>query len=90
MRVTIHGRVQGVFFRQSTSDVASRLDIKGFVRNTIQGTVEAVFEGQNDDVNEIINWCRNGPAFARVQKIDITDETEKGPSYDAFTIERTV
>jgi acylphosphatase len=69
--VLISGRVQGVWFRASTKEKADELKIKGWVKNTPDGKVEAVFEGPKEKVEEIIKWCHHGPVLARVTNIDI-------------------
>ena len=56
--VYVHGRVQGVFFRATTRDKAIALGVKGWVRNCLDGSVEAVFEGEKDIVEKIVNWCK--------------------------------
>jgi acylphosphatase len=75
--VIIEGRVQGVFFRSSTQDEAVRLGITGWVKNRRDRKVEAVFEGERDKIEEIVNWCHVGPPWAKVRKVDITWETYK-------------
>jgi acylphosphatase len=70
--VVIHGRVQGVFFRQSTVDMARTLGINGWVRNCADGTVAAVFEGTRQAVEEAVAWCRQGPSAARVSDLELT------------------
>lgn len=70
-RLKIHGRVQGVFFRQSTREKARELGLKGWVKNMPDGTVEALACGPENVVNELIAWCGQGPAYARVDKVDV-------------------
>jgi len=65
----IHGRVQGVFYRQSTKETAVRLGLTGWVRNCHDGSVEAVFEGDKDAVDQAVEWCRQGPHTARVTDV---------------------
>lgn len=67
LRIT--GRVQGVFFRQSTRDTACRLGLNGWVRNCPDGSVEALFEGDAAAVQQAIEWCRQGPPAARVDSL---------------------
>ena len=92
--VRIYGRVQGVFFRQSTYELAHKYKITGYVRNRLNGFVEAVFEGDEANVRKIIEWSKNGPKFASVQGVEIVsteivvNETEK--LYQSFSIESTV
>lgn len=73
--LVIHGRVQGVFYRQSTRDMAKRLGLTGWVKNCQDGSVAAVFEGDRKDVETAIEWCRQGPPAANVRdmKIDWQD-----------------
>lgn len=69
-RVTIHGRVQGVGFRDWTRHVAHERGIEGWVRNRRDGSVEALFAGPRDDVSGMIAACRRGPASGRVEWIE--------------------
>jgi len=69
--VTVRGRVQGVAFRFCACDEAAALRLAGWVRNTWEGTVEAVFEGDEQDVRAMVAWCRQGPPSARVTKLDV-------------------
>ena len=71
MHLLICGRVQGVFFRDSMRHAAQRLNIRGWVRNRSDGTVEAVVQGEPSAVDAIVQWARRGPPQARVDKIDI-------------------
>ena len=73
-----HGRVQGVFFRDSTREEAQRLGVSGWVRNTDRGTVEAVFEGDADVVEAMLSFVRDGPGSADVSRVEIDDEEPEG------------
>jgi acylphosphatase len=75
VRVNIAGRVQGVFYRASTYDMALSLGLKGWVRNNIDGTVEALFQGSEDTVNKAVSWCREGPPSAFVTKVTAKEES---------------
>ncbi len=68
-KLNIKGRVQGVFYRQSTKDTATRLGLTGWARNCPEGSVEAVFEGAKESVDEAIEWCRQGPSAAQVSEV---------------------
>lgn len=68
----VHGRVQGVYYRAETQMAATRIGVCGWVRNRRDGTVEAVAEGPENDVAALIEWCKNGPPRARVDKVDVT------------------
>jgi acylphosphatase len=70
-RLVIRGRVQGVFFRQSTREIAERLGLTGWAKNCPDGSVAAVFEGEKQSVEAAITWCRQGPPAARVSTLDI-------------------
>jgi acylphosphatase len=70
VHVLIRGRVQGVFFRASTQDMAHRLRLSGYVRNLPDGRVEAVFEGARDKLKQAVQWCHSGPAGASVYETD--------------------
>jgi len=74
----VGGRVQGVFFRSETQHEANRRNVSGWVRNTVDGRVEAVFEGEKKDVEELIDFCRRGPPGARVTKVDVRWENYTG------------
>ncbi len=69
-RVVIEGRVQGVWFRGWTAGEAARMNIRGWIRNRRDGSVEAVFAGAAADVDAIIEACRHGPPSARVDTVD--------------------
>ncbi len=69
-RVIVRGRVQGVFFRGSTSERAGELGLAGWVRNRADGTVEAVFEGPVEAVEAMLDFCRSGPRWARVEQLE--------------------
>jgi len=86
VKVIIYGKVQGVGFRNFIFLHAKRLNIKGYVKNNPDGTVEAVFEGDEDNINKMIELCKRGPERARVDKIDIKDTEIK--NYQDFRIIR--
>jgi len=77
-RVAVHGHVQAVGFRASCYRRASEAGLGGWVRNTRDGDVEAVFEGPISAVDELVTWCRQGPSWARVESIEVTDEEPRG------------
>jgi len=85
-RVRIHGRVQGVFFRGSTEREAQRVGVAGWVRNCRDGSVEAAFEGPRQAVEELLAFCRQGPATARVASVEIVEETPRGEA--GFAVRR--
>ncbi len=73
--VRISGRVQGVFYRSTTRDRAEQLGLTGWVRNTSDGKVEAIFEGEETAIKDMIVWCHKGPRSADVS--DVTVEYQK-------------
>jgi acylphosphatase len=83
--VFVTGRVHGVFFRAETKRNADRHDVKGWVRNLPDRRVEAVFEGEKEDVNALIAFCKHGPSEAKVKGIDVTWENYTG-EFDRFKI----
>jgi acylphosphatase len=83
-RVIVEGRVQGVFFRSHTEEMAFRLGVKGWVKNRRDGRVEAVFEGDKEQVDQIIQWCHRGPSEARVTKLHLSWEDYTGEFEDFF------
>lgn len=78
----IYGLVQGVFFRSTMKQVANKLGVTGWVRNMPDGSVEAVIEGPEDKVEEIIKWAHRGPPLARVEKVDVEWQRYKGEFRD--------
>lgn len=85
VRVLISGLVQGVFFRDSTKKLADKLGLRGWVRNTSQGEVEAVFEGEKKKIEEWLNWAKKGPPLARVEKLEIEWQEAKN-EFESFEI----
>ena len=79
-RVVVHGFVQGVYFRDTVRRQAVAKGVAGWVRNNRDGTVEAVFEGEPDAVERLIALCRDGPRGARVDHVDVAEETPEGVS----------
>lgn len=78
----VEGRVQGVFFRSKTEVEARRRNVFGWVKNTTDGRVEAVFEGDREDVEKVIDFCRGGPPGARVTKVDVKWKNYTGEFQD--------
>ena len=79
------GRVQGVFFRSETKHRADRHDLTGWVRNLPDGRVEAVFEGEKEAVQTLIEFCKHGPFGAKVTNFELTWENYTG-EFDRFKI----
>ena len=72
-RVVVHGRVQGVGYRDAAVQAAFALNVKGWVRNRSDGTVEAHAQGTPDAVERFLGWCRQGPPLARVSRVDASE-----------------
>jgi acylphosphatase len=85
-RVVVSGRVQGVFFRGATQEVARARGVDGWVRNLPDGRVEAVFEGAPAAVEALVEFCRRGPRGARVEAAEVRDEPPE--SLRGFSIRR--
>ena len=83
--VVIEGKVQGVFFRANMQRVARSLDLAGWVRNLPDGRVEAVVEGAENNMAAMLDWCRQGPPYAAVRQVKITEEPYSG-DYRDFSI----
>lgn len=84
--VMISGRVQGVFFRMETQKTARQNHVTGWVRNTPDGRVEAVFEGGKDAVEKVLRWCETGPPHARVENMDVSRGTFQG-EFSSFALQ---
>ena len=89
MKIRAHviaaGKVQGVFYRAETASQAKRLNVTGWARNLSDGRVEAVFEGEENNVQRLINFCRHGPPNAYVVNLDVRRQEWKG-EFDSFTV----
>ena len=78
VRLIVEGRVQGVWFRESTRREAELLGVQGWVRNRREGSVEVVAEGPEENVRKLVAWCHRGPPSARVTRVHETAETFQG------------
>ncbi len=83
--VLVKGRVQGVFFRASMQREARKRQVVGWVRNRSDGCVEAVIEGEREQVEEVVDYCRKGPSLAEVTEVKVTWEDASG-RYKIFRI----
>jgi acylphosphatase len=86
IEIMITGKVQGVFFRQSTKEKATGLGINGIVRNLPDKSVQIVCTGTSEQLNTLINWCRQGPPRASVTHVDWNEQGLQ--SFNGFTIAR--
>jgi acylphosphatase len=80
--VFISGKVQGVYYRSYAEDAARRLGIRGWIRNLRDGRVEAVFEGEDEAVEEMIRWCWQGSPMSRVDEVEVEWEPYRGEFQD--------
>lgn len=80
VRVIVSGRVQGVFYRATCATRARQRGLAGFVRNLPDGRVEAAFEGPDDAVDSMVDWCRRGPDLAEITSIEVVAEQPRGGS----------
>ncbi len=87
VHIIIHGRVQGVWFRASTKEIADSLGVKGWVRNLPDNSVEIDAQGETDILEKFIQWCHEGPPGARVTDIDI-QELETASTVQDFRVVR--
>jgi acylphosphatase len=83
-RVIARGRVQGVFFRDTVRNAAEREGIAGWVRNNPDGTLEAVFEGDEGAIERLVHLCREGPPGADVRDVEVVEEPAEG--LDGFRV----
>jgi len=81
----IYGKVQGVFFRDSSQEKARELNLSGWVRNEPDGAVAIVAEGGEKELKELIEWCKNGPGHAKVDEVDVK-WTEPTGRFDGFVV----
>ena len=77
-RAVVHGNVQGVFFRDSARREAEKVGVAGWITNNSDGTVEAVFEGNEDAVGTMLGFCREGPGRADVERVEVSEEEPEG------------
>jgi len=85
VHILVTGKVQGVFFRQATKVIAIKNNVTGWVKNLENGQVEILFEGDDKNVNSVIDWCHHGPANSRVDKIKIKKQEFSG-QYSDFEV----
>ena len=78
IHIFVTGRVQGVFFRQSARVMAIKNNVNGWVRNLDDGRVEIVAEGETQNIDNLVTWCKTGPANSRVDEFELLDEDSTG------------
>ncbi|MDY7082529.1 MAG: acylphosphatase [Halobacteria archaeon] len=84
--VFVSGKVQGVYYRANTRDTAREKDVKGWVKNLADGRVEAVFEGEKEKVESMVEWCHEGSPRAEVEDVEVEWEEPEGNGFDGFEI----
>lgn len=86
VQILIKGKVQGVFFRTGAKEMADKLNVKGWVKNTAEGDVEIVASGEENDIYKFIEWCKRGPRRAVVTEIIVTQK--EAVSFNEFSVRR--
>ncbi|MCI0560793.1 MAG: acylphosphatase [Nitrososphaera sp.] len=84
-QIFISGQVQGVFFRTSAQEKARELGLTGWAKNVPEGKVEIVCEGEKEDVEKFVEWCREGPELARVENVESKYEDSRD-EFDSFEV----
>ena len=85
VHVIISGKVQGVWFRANTKQKAEQLGLTGWVKNTYDKNVEAVFEGEEILIQEMLEWCHRGPPLSKVENVEVKNESPTN-NFDSFSI----
>ena len=86
LHLMIKGKVQGVFYRATAKETANKLGITGWIKNTVEGDVEAVVTGETAQLQTFVEWCKNGPERATVSHVIVTEKDET--TFDEFSILR--
>ena len=86
LHLMIKGKVQGVFYRATAKETANKLGITGWIKNTVEGDVEAVVTGETAQLQTFVEWCKNGPERASVSEVIVTEQDET--MFDEFSILR--
>jgi len=84
--ITVSGKVQGVFYRQSTLEIAKQIGLKGFVQNKANGNVYIEAEGTTEQLKGFVDWCKKGPTRAIVSDVRVEEGEIK--NYSLFEIRR--
>jgi acylphosphatase len=86
IEILISGEVQGVFFRVTAKDIADELGIKGWVKNTEDGNVQAIATGTQQQLDKFVKWCKQGPPKAKVENMKLTEVQEQ--TFNTFKVLR--
>lgn len=81
----IYGQVQGVFFRRSAEIEAKKLSIVGWVKNRDDGSVEVMAQGEKENIDKFVKWCKRGPPFAEIEKVEV-ERKEGLDNFEEFSI----
>ena len=86
VKITVTGRVQGVYFRRFTKNKADTLGVKGTVKNREDGRVEIIAQAENDTLAAFVKWCHKGPITARIDHVELIEMQANDDEYTAFEI----
>ena len=88
LHITVIGRVQGVWFRATAKEMADRLGLSGWARNTLDGSVEILAYGEEAALDQFVEWCRQGPPMAKIEKVVVEEkgEDKKVPEEEGFRV----
>jgi acylphosphatase len=87
LSITVYGKVQGVFFRKYTRQIAQSLNLNGFARNNSDGSVYIEVAGEEEEIEKFLAWCKQGPSASQVEKIETANI--KPAQYKGFEIRRS-
>lgn len=84
--IIVHGKVQGIFFRTNTVKIADKIgNLTGYVKNMPDGTVEVIAEGEETQLKELVNFCKQGPLLAKVERIVVMEKKPTG-EFEGFSV----
>ncbi len=88
LHITVIGRVQGVWFRATAKEMADRLGLRGWARNTLDGSVEILAYGEEAALDQFVEWCRQGPPMAKIEKVVVEEkgEDKKNSEQEGFRV----
>jgi len=86
IQIHVVGKVQGVFFRKSTKTTAEYLGIKGWVKNLPNGSVLIEAQGTDDALSKLIDWCKIGPTYARVDRVEVEEVLKSTSVFQSFEV----
>ena len=87
VQILVHGKVQGVYFRKYVQQIALSLNLSGFVRNQMDGSVYIEAIGDKEKIHKLVDWCNKGPQLASIEKVLVKEITAK--QYSGFEIRKT-